>query len=205
MAEVVVGAESKYTVGMFKTFMMDFVDGFVSALSLGLLKPMVGVWKTKIRTENTYINGKKLVFTGKASELYRQYIIWWLLSIVTLGIYGIFVAPKKMIEWQCAHTHFEGEEGESKFEGKVGAIIRLNILTSIFGFFAPNWAFCKRRKYYTSNVVIDGQRLSFDATALQYNKFNGKVWFLTVITLGIYGIWAPVKRAQWIISKTHLA
>lgn len=207
MAETAVMAnESKYTVGMFKSFLIRLVNHLLSFLSLGLLKPVVLWWQMKTEVENTYIDGKKLVFTGTIGAFYKKYIIWLLLSWVTFSIYAWFVLPKKTIEWQCENTHFEGEEGGvSTFDGTAGQIFKLNVLGKILGFFAPNKAFVKRKQFFASHVVIDGQRLAFTATAKEWKKYNRKTSFLIIITLFIYSIWVPSKQQQWIISKMHVA
>ena len=41
----------------------------------------------KWETEHTYIEGKQLEFTGDPFELFGKYIIWWVLTIITIGIY----------------------------------------------------------------------------------------------------------------------
>lgn len=203
MAEVV-GMESKYTVGTFKSFLVSFVEGFVSGISGGLLKPLVYVWKMKTQAENTWINGKKLVFTGTVGDLYKKFIVWWILCAVTFGIYGAWY-NRNLLAWQCENTHFEGEEGVSAFNGTVGGIFKLNLGNLFLKFFSPAKAFVKERAFYTKNVVIDGQALVFDATAKDWKKYNFKVLLLKIITIGIYNIFAQAKTQQWLISKTHIA
>ena len=43
----------------------------------------------KWETEHTYIEGKQLEFTGDPFELFGKYIIWWVLTIITIGIYSL--------------------------------------------------------------------------------------------------------------------
>lgn len=204
MAEVV-GVESKYTVGTLKAGLISVVEWLLSFLSLGLLKPVVYVWKMKTEVENTWINGKKLVFTGTVGDLYKKFILWYLWSVLTFSLYAWFVLPRNLIAWQCEHTHFEGEEGESSFNATAGGIIKLNIGNVFLRFFSPAKAFVKERAFYTKNVVIDGKALVFDATAKDWKKFNFKIAFLTIITLFIYRFFAKAKTQQWLISKTRIA
>lgn len=203
MAEVV-GVESKYTVGTFKAGLISVVEALLSFVSLGWLKPVVYIWKMKTEVENTWINGKKLVFTGNVGDLYKKYIIWLLLTYVTFGIYGLFLS-RNLLAYQCEHTHFEGEEGVSSYNATVGGIIKLNLGNFFLKFFSPAKAFVKERAFYTKSVVIDGKELAFTATAKEWKKFNFKIAFLTIITLFIYKFFAKAKVQQWLISKTHIA
>lgn len=63
---------------------------------------MILGWKTR----HTVINGRRLTFTGSAIGLFGNWIKWWSLSIITLGIYSfwLFIAMEK---WKVKHTVFE--------------------------------------------------------------------------------------------------
>ncbi len=39
-------------------------------------------------------------------QLFGSYIKWWLLTLVTFGIYGIFFLPVRMLQWFTKHTVF---------------------------------------------------------------------------------------------------
>lgn len=43
-------------------------------------------------------------FDGGGTALFGKYIIWFLLTIVTFGIYGLWVSVK-LVKWVVAHTH----------------------------------------------------------------------------------------------------
>ena len=181
---------SKYTGSAFATWGVNFASGFVSAISCGLAYPAMKCWKMNYDAKHTFINGKQLVFTGKAGELFKKYIIWWLLSIVTLGIYAAFVMPVKLVQWEYQNTHFEGENGESDFDGTAGQLIGLNIKTRLAVMFtlgiAGHWAAVKRMEFFYEHQIIDGKRLSFIATSGDYRSATAKWGFLNLITLGIY-------------------
>jgi uncharacterized membrane protein YjgN (DUF898 family) len=55
---------------------------------------------------HTIINGKRLKFNGKAVSLFGHWILWIFLSIITLGIYILWlnIALKK---WIVKNTTFE--------------------------------------------------------------------------------------------------
>lgn len=59
-------------------------------------------WKTK----HTVIEGKRLMFVGKAGSLFGNWIKWLLLTIITFGIYGFWVNIK-LKQWIAKHTLFQ--------------------------------------------------------------------------------------------------
>ena len=63
---------------------------------------MLENWKVK----HTVIEGKRLCFDGSATQLFGNWIKWLLLTVITLGIYGLWVRIK-MTQWVTKHTHFE--------------------------------------------------------------------------------------------------
>ena len=55
--------------------------------------------------EHTVIEGKRLRFDGNGTQLFGSWIKWFLLTIITLGIYGLWL-PIKMKKWVTKHTFF---------------------------------------------------------------------------------------------------
>jgi Bacterial protein of unknown function (DUF898). len=95
---------------------------------------------------------------------------------------------------------------ESYFDGGlltfIGVIILEAIITSItFGICYP-WALCLVYGWKMNHTVIEGRRLKFNGTAI--GLFGNWIkWFLlTVITLGIYGLWLHIKLEQWKVKNT---
>lgn len=74
------------------------------AITFGLAYPWATVRNYKWEIENTVIDGHKLVFSGSAINLFAHWVKWWLLTIVTLGIYGFWVHIK-ILDWKARHTH----------------------------------------------------------------------------------------------------
>lgn len=62
---------------------------------------MVYNWEVK----HTVINGHRLYFDGKAIQLFGNWIKWFLLSFITLGIY-LFWVSIALRKWKTKHTHF---------------------------------------------------------------------------------------------------
>lgn len=59
-------------------------------------------WKAK----HSYIDGRRLVFTGSALGLWGNWLKRFLLCIITIGIYSFWVAPC-LTRWKWEHTDFD--------------------------------------------------------------------------------------------------
>lgn len=198
--------ESFYRASVVKHYFLSLYAGFLVLISFGLLMPYVLCMNNRFVSSNTYINGERLVFSGKALQLFGKFLLWWVLTIITLGLYGIWltISVKK---WTIKHTHFRNvRQGTSNFDGSTfGYVLRLfgfilvSFLTLGIGSF---WAHCAMQKYLAAHTVIDGVRLKFTGTAMQY--FGKRImWlFFTVITFGIYSLWLTIKTKQWTVKHT---
>lgn len=96
---------------------------------------------------------------------------------------------------------------ESRFTGSVVEEIGLKILTILvvgitFGLGTP-WAVCLSEGWYAKHTIIDGHQLVFDGKGIQLFGNYIKWFFLTIITLGIYGFWLSIKMKQWVVMHTH--
>jgi uncharacterized membrane protein YjgN (DUF898 family) len=61
------------------------------------------------RAKHSLIDGRRLVFTGSAWGLFGNWVKWLLLCVVTLGVYGFWVAPRiARRKWE--HTDFDGAQ-----------------------------------------------------------------------------------------------
>ncbi len=75
--------------------------------------PVVGVvWGVLIRTrwmtEHTVVDSRRLVFTGTLGKFFLKYLLWGFLTVITVGIFGLFVAVKNMrlvAEHTIDHEH----------------------------------------------------------------------------------------------------
>lgn len=192
-----------------------FAVGFVTLITLGLAYPAMFCWFLRWQSSKTYINGRKLVFDGTGGQLFGKYILWCVLSLITLGLYYIFAARVNMIAWQTKHTHFEGvepcgdEDKKSKFTGNSLQLLGVNLLTCFVTVITLSlglyWAYCYKQRWFAKHKIIDGHSLYFDGRAGQY---FGKclLWgFLSLITFGIYSFWMAVNILKWKTKHTKLS
>ena len=57
------------------------------------------------RAKHSYIDGHQLVFTGSGWGLFGNWVKWFLLCIITLGIYSFWVGPR-IQQWRWEHIAF---------------------------------------------------------------------------------------------------
>ena len=80
----------------------------VTAISLGICYPITVSWMIKFKYKHTVYDNKRLVFDGNGAEMLGKWILWVLLSIITIGIYALWV-PCKLEAWKAKHTHLKDE------------------------------------------------------------------------------------------------
>lgn len=60
----------------------------------------------RYKCRNTEIVGMPLEFVGKAGNLLKNLIVWGFFTVITIGIYGLFMAPLRFQQWKTANTVF---------------------------------------------------------------------------------------------------
>ncbi|WP_167042765.1 DUF898 family protein [Salinibacterium sp. ZJ454] len=77
----------------------------VTVCTLGICYPFALVLNERWRAKHTFIDGQQLVFTGSATGLFGLWIKWFLLSLITAGIYLFWVGPR-IQRWVTVNTEF---------------------------------------------------------------------------------------------------
>lgn len=81
------------------------LGAFITAITFGICYPFSFVITEQWRAKHSFIDGRQLVFTGTGGGLFGLWIKWFLLIVITLGIYGFWVAPR-IAKWKWEHTSF---------------------------------------------------------------------------------------------------
>lgn len=98
--------------------------------------------------------------------------------------------------------------GTSEFNGGLLGYIGIELLVFVIIVFTLTlgtaWAVCVYQRWYAKHTKINGKQLVFDGKGIQlFGKYIA--WFfLTVITVGIYGLWLPIKMAKWRMKHTYV-
>lgn len=188
-----------------------YIIGFIlSVVTLGLGAPFAKCFILDWRFKHTKINGKRLAFDGNGLQLWGNYIKWTFFTIITLGIFLLFL-PVQWNKWIVKHTHYEGNRkpkvNYSLFDGITWEYIGISVLSGFlnlfsFGLLAP---FCETLLYSwrINHTTYDTIDMEFDGKGFQLLGNYIKWTFLTIITLGIYGLWVPIRKIQWEVKHTH--
>lgn len=91
----------------------------ITVLTLGIAYPYAIVLMQRWKAKHTYVRGYRLKFTGTGIGLFGHWIKWFFLIIVTLGIYGFWVAPR-ITKWITEHTDFDEKQPRTpKLEAEI--------------------------------------------------------------------------------------
>ena len=97
--------ESSFNGNIFEYIFIRVLNYLLILFTLRIATPWAVVNMKKWEIRNQVIDGRTLVFTGKAMNLFARWLSWLLLTIITLGIYG-FWARINILKWTAKHTHF---------------------------------------------------------------------------------------------------
>lgn len=96
---------SEFTGGLLGLICINILQGLLITITLGFGAPWAICMKERWIAKNTYIEGRQLAFDGTGAQLFGSYIKWFLLTLITFGIYGFWLEIK-MKQWLVKHTHF---------------------------------------------------------------------------------------------------
>lgn len=95
---------SQFTGGLLGQIGIGILSIIIIICTLGLGAPWSTCISERWNAKHTIIDGQQLYFDGNAAQLFGNYIKWFLLTIVTLGIYSFWLNIK-MKQWVVSHTH----------------------------------------------------------------------------------------------------
>lgn len=204
-----VEGESKFTGSVIMLGLLSLFWGLLNIISLGILIPWTTSWKYKYYAERTTYSGKKVKFDGKGIQLLGRWVLWELLSIVTLGIYAFFMAIA-LKKWVIKHQHFEGEEeAKSEYSGTTFGRGLLAVGLKLLQFISFGWAvpFCENTmaKYEMEHTNVSGHQLIFGGTTGKLFVRYMLWWLLSVVTVGVYAILVmPMNMTKYSVKFSKI-
>lgn len=84
-----------------------FLGALITVLTLGVGLAWAQCMFWRYRAKHTVVCGRRLTFDGTGLQLFENYLIWGVLTVITLGIYGLWV-PFKVRSWYCGHLYMTG-------------------------------------------------------------------------------------------------
>jgi len=92
--------------GVLDTVVNSIVASLMITFTCGIATPWAICYMWKFIIDHVIIDGKRLSFDGNGGQLFGNWIKWFLLTIITCGIYGFWVTPR-LYAWIASHTRFE--------------------------------------------------------------------------------------------------
>jgi len=83
----------------------SLLGGLLMLVTFGLAYPWVLCMVYGWKVNHTVVEGRRLVFRGTGGSLFGHWIVWMLLCIITLGIYGFWLVIA-LEEWKAKNTYF---------------------------------------------------------------------------------------------------
>lgn len=99
-----VSRESSWDGGVLDTVINAIVASLIMTISCGIATPWAVCYMMKFIVEHAVIDGKRMTFDGTGGQLFGEWIKWFLLTVITCGIYSFWVTPK-MYKWIASHIH----------------------------------------------------------------------------------------------------
>ena len=96
--------QSQFTGGLLGLIGINILQSLIIMFTLSICTPWAICLKERWMAEHTYIDGHQLVFDGTGGQLFGNYIKWFLLTLITFGIYGFWLEIK-MKAWLVKNTH----------------------------------------------------------------------------------------------------
>ena len=130
------------------------------------------------------------VFTGRLLNLIGTGILMILIVAIMAGVAGVLVVAVGGV----------GQEG-TQMGIMQYAMIAVGAFLVLLGM---AWAEIRFIKWDTKHTVISGNSIKFNGNAFQLLGNCFKWTFLTIITVGIYSLWLPIKVRQWKVKHMEL-
>ena len=153
-------------------------------------------------------------FDGTAGELFGHWIKWFLLSIVTCGIY-LYFARVDYLKWEMKHTFYQGQSqympdgnSSSYFDGTVAEYVGTGILSGLITVcscgIAGAWGQTMVVQYETKGMSICGDRFTYTGTGGGLFGIYFVNLLLTLVTCGFYRAWAICAVNRYVYENTRI-
>lgn len=189
----------------------EMVLGVILIAYMGILSliPLAIHGMARYRFSRTSLRGIYFGYRGRIGEFYGLTIKDFLLTIVTLGIYG-FWFQTNVRRYVMQHARFGNVEAD--YEGQGGELLGLTfvqgILTAITFYIYLPWAIIEIMKFHVNNtsLVQNGNRHYFrtDAKGGAYFIVLIKAFFITVFSLGIAAPVAQLMVHKFIVNSLSI-
>ena len=99
-------SNSRFDGTVLDTLLVSIATSLIVTFTFGIATPWALCIMWNFIVSHVIVDGKRLYFDGNGAQLFGNWIKWFILTIVTLGIYSFWVVPK-LCDWVAKHTHFQ--------------------------------------------------------------------------------------------------
>ena len=175
-----------------------FIAFLVSTVTLGIGFFWASMMYLRWIFSKSVINGKRLEFRSTGFMFFKKWIVWFLLSIVTLGIYAIFFLPRRFQEFLAENLYFEGEDTPFQYNG--GVIESILVYYTILGMclvFSPVLLFAVYSAY-----LNNGKKIVFKAgTSTVLIKI---ICWCVMLWIPFYFLALPCSVCKFVLNNSTL-
>lgn len=197
--------KSKINIKLNYLIFIELLLKVLNIISAGIFYPFFLYLRYLFVYSKTIISDHKLFFKGNILSFYFKYLIWYICTLFTLGLYHYFL-EFKLYKWAIGCTYIENENKESYFakdelESLLLNIMCIFILIVTFGFSFPIVK-CIRYRYRARNTYISGKRLKFIGTSKEIAKLYLRWLIYGILSLGIFFLFVNVLEEKYRIENT---
>ena len=90
--------------GVLDTIVNSIIASLIISVTCGIATPWAICYMLRFVVGHAIVDGKRMQFTGTGGSLFAQWIKWFLLTIITCGIYSFWVTPR-LYKWVVSNIH----------------------------------------------------------------------------------------------------
>ncbi|WP_018477258.1 YjgN family protein [Pontibacter roseus] len=200
-----------FLAGMADAVFVQVLFFFIFLVGFLVLVPVALHGMMKYRTSRTSWRGIHMGYRGELSDMVSKYLMGFILSVVTLGIYGpwfVVSLRKEMLDnvrFGNVRLRYVGEGSDLLLLHVKGYFLSIFTL-GIYLF----WYMKDLLNFYINNIVVvqeDGtySRLQCHVTGWDYLKLAVGNLFIVVFTLGLAIPWATTRTMSLLLHKTVMS
>lgn len=166
----------------------------LNIVTLGLAAPLMRVGLTRFEVENMRFGDRPFAFDGRASELYRYWLVPWLILAATLGSAAWMFARSQGVDLDV-----DASEGQPMMDA-VETIAQLGLVAFLV---ALVWYRVQEFRYLAGKVSFEGMRFSSDL------GFGRVVWiyvsFFMIASLLVVGLIIAIAFAAFLAKAAAMS
>ncbi|MEE9144673.1 MAG: DUF898 family protein [Candidatus Binatia bacterium] len=168
-----------------------------------VLFPVAIVGMLRYRLSRTSWRGIRFSLRGRVMDFIKLYVVGWILSLLTLGVY-YHIFSIKQYEYLVSHSYFGNQK--LHFDGRRTDLLSSYLLALLLtiptlGFYWF-WFSAKLLRHLLSHTSFGTARFSSTITGGRFLLFHLGNLLLVIVTLGIAGPWVMVRIIRF--AFTHI-